>query len=252
MAKGKKKTPNLNNPAYIKNPTTKNQRAWNREIARLERYEKRHKGIKISYPTKPKRITKKDLHEISQIKGRKILERSTVAIKLNKKTHYISAKNFYDLVAKGKTAKEREKEFQKGLKNPPEFYEPNEPTDQEDDLPSYADAVIEQWWQEIYRFPKAGEQFREMMKAWEQEMLDEFGKERFAQFLDEMNQSGHPMSVDVAYKAAYRTMYLTHFANLIHDETVRAYFIDYINQLNLDYVGETTEAILEQGFYGRY
>ncbi len=109
------------------NPTTKNQRKWNKEIERISRFEKRHKGIEVKYPEKPTRISQKDLRSIQKYIGKAILEQSTVKLSPERIAEYgtyeVSALEFLKLETQSDKLKENETAFNKALRKNLSEYE---------------------------------------------------------------------------------------------------------------------------------
>jgi len=69
--------------AKFADPKSKNQKLWNEEIDRLLRFENKHNGVKIHLPKKPTRVTKHELSDLKELKGRKILEISSIEVAEN-------------------------------------------------------------------------------------------------------------------------------------------------------------------------
>lgn len=109
------------------NPTTKNQRKWNKEIERISRFEQRHKGIEVKYPEKPKRISQKDLRSLQKYKGKSILEQSTVKLSPERISEYgtydVSALRFLKVETQSNKLKENETAFNKALRENLSEYE---------------------------------------------------------------------------------------------------------------------------------
>lgn len=69
----------LNDPNFIKNPVTKNQKLWNVEYIRLKnrvkKWEKKYRAIFTDIPNKPQsRIEKKDIERLKAIAWKKLTE----------------------------------------------------------------------------------------------------------------------------------------------------------------------------------
>lgn len=243
MAKKKAtiKTRSELNHKYIK-PTTANQRQWNREIDRLLRFQKEHKGINVPIPEKPKRITKTKLKEIKAMKGKKILEKSTVNVPTNDpnrelKAGEMNAKEYFDkVVGQDKTLKEGEKTLKSNIEYDTErakmldeikddytetelqsIIESGEfPDSVIDDISmgagkTFADNTIEEFKNTIRENYRPS--FQRIMFDWLNDVQKTMTNAEIANALNEMEQDGHPIDHKIAYDFDLLMSWATEFVN---------------------------------------
>lgn len=210
---------------------TANQKEYQKQIDRMKRFEKKY-HVKVDMPEQPKRITKKDVQELKELKGKKLLERSTVEIAAQVPLH--------------------EEEFQVGEQvNALEFLEAI--TNGSDDLQANSKAFISQTrfqqsaqngegqqWEDTYiqSFEEGLSQYRpefqNIMSKWARSMAKKLGITTFVNTLQSYEQEFGGIGKAEAYNLSYLVKWLTKFAARIENPKVREAAIHEIEEMEND------------------
>lgn len=214
----------------IQHPKTANQKEYNRQIDRIERFARKYR-IDVRLPDAPKRVTQNRIDKVSDLRGRKILEISTVDVVdlipygiEGAKAQTMNAADFFDLIVGNDVSfSEGAKAFQSG-------------TRYQQDVAQNKGVVHEQ--QAIDAFTENISQyrpfFRDTMIDWRDKMINRLGKKAFVRILEDFESEFGGIGKAEAYNLEKLAIWLNKFAERIDDPEIKQAALQEVEEMQSD------------------
>lgn len=214
----------------ISHPKTANQKEYNRQIDRIERFARKY-HIDVHLPDAPKRVTQNQIDKVTDLRGKNILEISTVDVVdltpygiEGAKAQTMNAADFFDLVVgDDMTFSEGAKTFKSG-------------TRYQEDVAQHKGAVHEQ--QAIDSFTENISQyrpfFRDTMLDWRDKMIDRLGMKAFVRILEDFESEFGGIGKAEAYNLEKLAKWLNKFAERIDDPEIKQAALQEVEEMQSD------------------
>lgn len=189
---------------------TPNQIAFKKEQQRIKRFaqnaEKRGYEIPTNIvPQTPKRITKKALQNIQNLKPKQIY----------KKSRYIDRETGEILTGEQGRKLERQKSAQKAVQTRQRKKELRQKTQEyynfkdEKNIPLFTDVVISRFKSELTHYPEVAQP---IVNQWLDQLINEYGRDDVSEMLQKGAQAGNIITYQIAYD---RTQLLEYMARML-------------------------------------
>lgn len=214
----------------IQHPKTANQKEYNRQIERIEKFARKY-HIDVHLPDAPKRITATDIQGVKDLRGRNILEISTVDVVdltpygiEGAKAQTMNAADFFGLVVGDDiNFSEGAKAFKSGTRYQEDVRTNRGASHEQQTLDAFAENISQ------YR-----PFFRDTMLDWRNKMIDRLGIKSFVRILEDFESEFGGIGKAEAYNLEKLAKWLNKFAERIDDPEIKQVALQEVEDMQSD------------------
>lgn len=214
----------------IQHPKTANQKEYNRQIERIEKFARKY-HIDVHLPDAPKRITATDIQGVKDLRGKNILEISTVDVVdltpygiEGAKAQTMNAADFFDLVVGDDiNFSEGAKAFKSGTRYQEDVRTNRGASHEQQTLDAFAENIGQ------YR-----PFFRDTMLDWRNKMIDRLGIKSFVRILEDFESEFGGIGKAEAYNLEKLAIWLNKFAERIDDPEIKQVALQEVEDMQSD------------------
>lgn len=216
----------------ISHPQTANQKEYNRQIERIERFGRKY-GVRVSLPSAPKRVTQQELDRVTNLKGKEILKISSVYIADKTaienldlqvpENNTINALDLYEALQGDTPLSQGGRTFISHTRFQDNILHSNDT--------SYEEKILNSFEQNVSQYRPF---FRDTMLEWRDKMIDRLGGKAFVDTLTKFEQEFGGITKAEAYNLARLTKWLNKFAARIDEPTVKEVALQEVEEIQSD------------------